>query len=147
MNDDKYEGSGYVCSEHFLPTEMKNLSDRIVLSRGVVPTVFDIFVDIIDLEQNNDVQENSVPQEKCYCHIQINLEKLKSSEVINSLNNKNKQKNIHIAKLNREINKLKSEYQSLEQKNNDLEQKLMTYIPLKSGVSISFWNLPRITLL
>lgn len=126
-----------MCSAHFLSTEIVHQSDRIILVHGTVPSVFNEFVEVID------VDEVSNSQTKCNCHIQANFLKLKNNEITNNLKKKIKKKDAEIAGFKRKLEKIEAEKQSIIQSNKDLEEKLMTYIPIKSGVSdsLAFVNL------
>lgn len=121
-----------MCSAHFLHTEQKRQSDRVVLSHGAIPSIFeqvDVLVEVIDAE------EDTVSQVKCYCHIQADIMKLKNTEIINTLKTKIKEKDGEILALKRKLDKLEAEKQLSEQKNKDLEQKLENCIPLNIDVS------------
>lgn len=118
-----------MCSAHFLSSDIVHQSDRTTLVHGAVPSVFNEYVEVID------VDEISNPQTQCNCHIQANFLKLKNNEITNNLKKKNKKKDAEIAGFKRKLEKIEAEKQSIMQSNKVLQEKLMTYIPIKSGVS------------
>lgn len=130
-NKNNFNGCGYVCIDHFPQSKMKKKSDRIELDKDTVPSVFYDFVDIIDIVETSD------PREECNCHELANIEKLKSSKIIEKLHTKIKQKDKEIAALKRRIKQVEKQNQLAEQKNMEFEQKLTTCIPLQKCVSIS----------
>lgn len=107
VNNDGPECKGLVCSLHFLPAEVKRLSDRSVLLPYVVPSIFDYMVEVDDIDSIDPDKQtdphSSVMAEK---H-RINMEK--KIEEISALKRK-------VAGLERQVATYKQKYEKLQQK-------------------------------
>lgn len=113
VNNHDFNGCGYVCQYHFHPTELKQLSDRILLIDNAIPTIFNRFVEVSDMIGTKaDVHENIAPVSKCTCHIKYQLERTKTDAYIHKLKNIIAEKSIDIKSLRKDVKRLEAEVSS-----------------------------------
>lgn len=135
-NNDNYNGSGLVCSNHFSADEIRRIGSRFQLIKGSIPSVF--LVDCIEFTDETDGCDNCNSMKSKIDELQAKIMKLTLDSQINEtkLQDNIKKLQSSLAEKTQEMSKFKKQHKIIEKLNSKITKMENEIFVLKTTPNI-----------